>query len=369
MIFEVGTHDFYEDYVSGTSGTSAIVNGAGCGYGNYGTLIKSIHLNTAVVPNVYDENWTDSAQSQILINEPANQSYFNHPVITYGFNKDLGDNVKRIIAKTDGKYGCKISADHKIAYPNETVNLSASGYGPFNFDSFTIDGASLTGSAFNVNNTDVHVTANFTGNSFIYSGSVPFFHYYDYKQGYSHFNIGLNIPDNLLQNYRTIYTSNEDVQSPDAEDYTFTPNTGYMLALKDNEFTYNIMLSANIECNFSSDDVRFPGWVEVGLVFRESPGVYKYDSGTSSYYTANYYSGQNINLKMATGPTIGKVSDFIKLTNLNSANNISNAVYIDKFTDFAYLQCVVGARPITIGLDNPSVDLSATINYIVSGYI
>lgn len=163
MIFEVGTHDFYEDFVSGTSGTSAIVNGAGCGYGNYGTLVKSIHLNTAVVPNVYDETWTDSAQSQILVDEPSGP-YFNHPIITYGFNKDLGDNVKRIIVKTDGKYGCKISADHKLAYPNETVNLSASGYGTYNFDRFIIDGATLTGSAFNVNNTDVYVTAVFTDN-------------------------------------------------------------------------------------------------------------------------------------------------------------------------------------------------------------
>lgn len=165
MIFEVGTHDFYEDYVSGTSGTSAIVNGAGCGYGNYGTLIKSIHLNTAVVPNVYDENWTDSAQSQIMVDEPTGQPYFNHPKMVYGFNINLSDNVKRIIIKTDGNYGCKIYSDHKLAYPNETVNLSASGYGPFIFNGFTIDGATLTGSAFNVNNTDVYVTANFTSNS------------------------------------------------------------------------------------------------------------------------------------------------------------------------------------------------------------
>lgn len=367
MIFEAGTRDFDEEFVSAKSGDNTIVNGAGNGYGNYGTLIKSIHFNSAT--NVYDSTWVDTAQNQVMVYEPAGEPYFNHPKIVYGFNKDLGNNIKRIYTKTDGKYGCKISADHKIAYPNDRVNLSASGYGPFTFNGFTIDGATLTGSAFNVNNTDVHVTANFTGNSFVYSGSVPFFHFYDYKQDEARFNIGLNIPNNLLQNYRTVYSSNEDVTTPYVEDYTFTPNTGYMLALKDNEYAYNVMLSANVECNFSSDDVRFPGWVAVALVFRESPGVYKYDSGTSSYYTANYYSGQNINLKMVTGPTISKVSNTIKLTNLNSAGNVSNAAYIDKFTDFAYLQCAVVGRPYTIGLDNPSMDLSATINYIVSGYI
>lgn len=360
MIFEVGTHDFYEDYVSSTSGTSAIVNGAGCGYGNYGTLIKSIHLNTAIVPNVYDENWTDSAQSQILINEPANQPYFNHPVITYGFNKDLGDNVKRIITKTDGKYGCKISADHKIAYPNETVNLSASGYGPFNFDSFTIDGATLTGSAFDVNNSNVYVTANFTGNSFVYSGSTPVITYFEKDQNTMLLNIGLNISNNVLQNHKTIFTSYVDESYYQRTAYNITPNTGYMLALKNNEYAYNVMFSANVDFRFSSDDAgNKQGYTDV------MPYLVK-----STTSTSNIYTGQSINLYYYHGALIPNASGKeIHLTNENSAASSTCVYYADKFTDFSFLKLKLHPRPVVIGEANPSKNVTATVNYIVSGYI